>query len=303
MDKVDQYRAANLDHEIALAIARGDGVPRDLKLAKELFVKQWRDWQDNERCRSLAIWGLVYIGYLPSYAVQEGLDEKLIEELSEEEDYWLGDDGCPGENVPNWGLALSGLKSKDCWTDEELERYLIERRKTFKGGGVANPAKGQGKDVKKWNPESWHDIMNKPVAETIREMDRGKVMNGLILFGEFVKRVDGLRFHLIENWCLCKYCQLYDLTNKNFSRWADEYDACVKYLRGLKIKGGFDKRRIIFKMLVEDYDYNQEGKVLFVIRERFVAECLNYSEGEKVVAANFVKSIDDLIHSLAADHE
>ena len=129
MNDEGKYAAAERDHEIALAVARGDGVPRDLKLAKELFVKEWRDWRDDKECRFLAVWGLIYIGYTADYAVRDGLDELLIAELEDEEEVWLDDDGCPGESVPNWGLELSGLKQEDCRSDEELEAYLVERRK------------------------------------------------------------------------------------------------------------------------------------------------------------------------------
>ena len=79
--------------------------------------------------RFLAVWGLIYIGYTADYAVRDGLDELLIAELEDEEEVWLDDDGCPGESVPNWGLELSGLKREDCRSDEELEAYLVERRK------------------------------------------------------------------------------------------------------------------------------------------------------------------------------
>ena len=269
MDKLAQYMAAERDHEIAMTVARGEGVPQDLKLAKELFVKQWRDWRNSERCRYRAVWGLIYIGYLSCCAVREGLEEQLIEEVKEQEVYWLGDVGCTNDSKCD--LKLSGLLSENWRSDQELETYLEERRKTFKRGGAVN-------------------------AKSCEE-------NETLLFGEFVNRVDELKFRLIESWCLCKYCRMFDQTNANLDHWVEEFDKCVKCIRSCKIKGNFDKRRIISKMFIDDYDYNQERQVVFVIQDRFHSENIMDTMKRNAVAASFANSIVSLIDDLAKDFE
>ena len=35
---------------------------------------------------------------------------------------------------------------------------------------------------------------------------------------EYKKRLDGLRFQLVENWCLLEYCRLYDPSNANINK-------------------------------------------------------------------------------------
>lgn len=55
-------------------------------------------------------------------------------------------------------------------------------------------------------------------------------------------RVDELRFQLVENWCLCRYYQLFNSESVNFAHWISELKACI------------DKRRILVRMLVNDSD-------------------------------------------------
>ena len=68
-----------------------------------------------------------------------------------------------------------------------------------------------------WNevmgtPEGWKEIFNRPVAEAIRQLGGGLATEIPLPLNEFKRHVDGVRFQLIENWCLCKYCQLYGST-------------------------------------------------------------------------------------------
>ena len=49
-------------------------------------------------------------------------------------------------------------------------------------------------------------------------------------------RVDGLRFHLVRNWCLCRYCYLFDRSNTCFGHWIDELKAVIENLKFLNIK-------------------------------------------------------------------
>ena len=152
-----------------------------------------------------------------------------------------------------------------------------------------------------WHPTSWKDVLNMPVAKTIEQLDDEKklVIETALPLEEFKKRLDGLRFQLIENWCLCKFCQLYDPENNNFWHWLGELHACLKNLRDFEIKGKINKRKTIVKMLVDDYDYNQSRKILEIIRDKFDAENMVDASKRKNVAESFVSSLDELIGILS----
>lgn len=157
----------------------------------------------------------------------------------------------------------------------------------------------EGEDTRDWHPRNWKEIMDKPVSETIRHLERDVITEMALPLKDFIKRVDGLRFQLIENWCLCEYCHLYDNTNNNFGHWVSEFKACAKNLQDFEIKGKIDKRKTISKMLIDDYDYNQERKILFIIREKFNVEKLMDMSKRNDIATKFVNSLNGLIDVLS----
>ena len=81
---------------------------------------------------------------------------------------------------------------------------------------------------------------------------------------DYEKRVDDIRFQLVENWCLCKYCQLYCPSKNEFKHWIRELKTCINNIKFLDIKNGISKARILTKMLVDDYESNLVRKNLMV---------------------------------------
>ena len=60
---------------------------------------------------------------------------------------------------------------------------------------------------------------------------------------EIKKRVEGLINQIIENWCLIKYCTLYDNENKNKYHWKQELMAHLYNIYEMKLKGGNAKTK------------------------------------------------------------
>ena len=96
----------------------------------------------------------------------------------------------------------------------------------------------------KWKPIDnnsqtvWERIVNESVASTLKRIGASIVNEMILPLKTFRRRVDGLRFQLIENWCLLKYCQLYSQNNVNIDHWGSEFLACAKNIRDFEIKGG-----------------------------------------------------------------
>ena len=74
---------------------------------------------------------------------------------------------------------------------------------------------------------------------------------------KYVKRIESIRFQLAENWCLCKYCQLYSKDNPNFAHWITELRPCIQYLKFVDINNGIDKKKTLQRILVGQYDFNK----------------------------------------------
>lgn len=112
---------------------------------------------------------------------------------------------------------------------------------------------------------------------------------------DYKNRVDGLRFQLVENWCLCKYCSLFDQDNPNFNHWKVELRAAIKNLKMVDIKNDIDKHKTITKMLIDDYDYSDYHMILRIIDDKFDDEHINDWFKKERVSIEFSKNVNELI--------
>ena len=108
-------------------------------------------------------------------------------------------------------------------------------------------------------------------------------------------RVDRLRFELVENWCLCKYYQLFNSESVKFAHWITKLKACIDNLKFLDIKNGIDKRKTLVRMLVNDYDYDSTNMIERIIRGKFVRENINDNNQKVLICTEFTDNINGLI--------
>ena len=143
------------------------------------------------------------------------------------------------------------------------------------------------------------EMLDESVSETINRI--GLITEMAVPLKKYKERVDGLRFQLVENWCLCKYCQLYDKTSNNFNHWLSELKACINNLKLLDIKGTADKRKTLIRMLVDDYDYNKVNMILRIIADKFNGENINNEKQRIAVSKSFSDNIETLIDVISID--
>ena len=137
------------------------------------------------------------------------------------------------------------------------------------------------------------EIIKKSVNEVLNRF--GLINEMAVPLKEYRARVDELRFQLVENWCLCKWCQLFNPECENYTHWSTELKACINNLKFLDIKNGIDKRRILKRMLVDDYDYDKTNMILRIINDKFDLENINDNTQRARVASAFADGIEDLI--------
>ena len=114
-------------------------------------------------------------------------------------------------------------------------------------------------------------------------------------------RVDGLRFQLVENWCLCKWCQLFNPECEKFAHWVTELKTCIDNLKFLDIKNNIDKRKTLIKMLVKDYDYDNANMIERIIRGKFVRENIIDNTQKIQVCTTFADNIMGLIDAISME--
>lgn len=116
---------------------------------------------------------------------------------------------------------------------------------------------------------------------------------------KYVKRIERIRFQLAENWCLCKYCQLYSQENRNFGHWITELRPCIKYLKFVDINKGINKKDTLQRILVDQYDFNSSDMIRRIIEDKFSDENINDPTIIDRVSKEFANNIDELIEAIS----
>lgn len=145
--------------------------------------------------------------------------------------------------------------------------------------------------------------LNEIINETVENvLNRIGIINEMAVPLKIYKsRVDGLRFQLVENWCLCKWCQLFNPECENFAHWITELKACINNLKFLDIKNGIDKRKTLINMLVSDYDYDNANMIERIVRGKFARENVNDIHQKLCVCSEFADNINALIDAISTD--
>lgn len=147
------------------------------------------------------------------------------------------------------------------------------------------------KTLKEIMDESVNDVLNR--IGIINEM--------AVSLKDYRARVDALRFQLAENWCLCKWCQLFNSECDNFAHWITELRSCINNLKFIDIKNDIDKRRTLLRMLVKDYDYDSANMIERIIRGKFVSENITNNIQKVKVCTEFADNINSLIEAISVE--
>lgn len=148
------------------------------------------------------------------------------------------------------------------------------------------------------------DIMNETVDDVLNRIGMVNVsmINEMAIpLKDYKRRVEGLRLQLVENWCLCKWCQLFNPECENFHHWITELRACINNLKLVDIKNGIDKRRTLVQILINKYDYDKTNMIIRIINSKFNLEKINDDYQRARVAHKFADNIEDLMDAISID--
>ena len=116
----------------------------------------------------------------------------------------------------------------------------------------------------------------------------------------FLTIANGLRRQIAINWCLCKWCQLFDPGNENFNHWKDELATHMSNLNDISIKKNIKKNKHLYKIWVVDYDFDDKDIVLRVIANKFTKENINDMAQREAVAEAFAQHVEDVINVISS---
>ena len=141
------------------------------------------------------------------------------------------------------------------------------------------------------------EILNETVNDVLNRI--GMINEMAIPLKAYKSRVDGLRFQLVQNWCLCKWCQLFNPECENFAHWIVELSACIDNLKLVEIKNGINKRRTLTRMLIRDYDYDDANMIVRIINGKFDLEGIKDIFQRARVSSSFANNIEGLIDAIS----
>ena len=141
-------------------------------------------------------------------------------------------------------------------------------------------------------------IIRETVSDVIKRL--GLISEMAVTLKDYRKRIDGLRFQLAENWCLCRWCQVFSPQNPNFRHWTTELKACINALKFVEVKNRIGKEKTLTRMLIVDYDYDSPYMVANIIRDKFKSEGVTDEGQIETVANGFAEGIRGLIRIIAA---
>ena len=98
---------------------------------------------------------------------------------------------------------------------------------------------------------------------------------------------------IIENWCIIKYCNLYDEENCNRLHWSGELMAHLKKINDYEIKGGINKKKAI-QQAVEEVELYNIDNIIETCKEKWKNEKLP-QQNIKEIAKEFTKSANIII--------
>lgn len=143
------------------------------------------------------------------------------------------------------------------------------------------------------NSIKWMPLIES-VHETIARI--GLIQEMALPMKKYKQYIIGMRKQISENWCLCKYCQLFDKENQNFNHWKNELYAVLQAFGNFKLKS-VNKSKIMRRVLIDIYEYNTASQVKNVIRDKFIDEKFPVDGRNEFdcVASEFANEIGNII--------
>ena len=120
---------------------------------------------------------------------------------------------------------------------------------------------------------------NNSMLVNIKEYILEKIQNTLVFEMTYSRKelktsFDSILDQIIENWCLVKYCSLYDRNNINKKHWANELTAHMYNILKRQLKNGGEdaKLQLLKSVTYEQKEYATSVAIKNCIRLKFKQE-------------------------------
>ena len=147
-------------------------------------------------------------------------------------------------------------------------------------------------------------LIQEHVSDTMTRLGIGSLVSEMSLpIKEYERKVHGMSWQLVENWCLCKYCQMFDPSNYNFNHWRGELYAALDGVNDIHLKKGMSKKSALAEVLIDAYEYDTKIAVKKSIKSKFKIEKLDSDSIMDAVSGEFASKIGVLIDGLSNEFD
>ena len=115
---------------------------------------------------------------------------------------------------------------------------------------------------------------------------------------DYLRNISGLCYQIVENWCLIKYCNLYDEVNYNRLHWSNELIAHLENLRRCQLKSGLDKYKTTKFGFVENAELDNIDIVDDVLELKWDNEKLP-NDTKRIIAKEFIDALPKLFELIS----
>ena len=150
----------------------------------------------------------------------------------------------------------------------------------------------------------WRKLHSESHKEIFARMESCKLISEMSTpLKKFISSVEFLQEQIIENWCLCKYCQMFDPSNYNFNHWRGELYAALDGVNDIHLKKGMSKKSALTEVLIDAYEYDTKIAVKKSIKSKFKIEKLDSDSIMDAVSGEFASKIGVLIDGLSNEFD
>lgn len=110
---------------------------------------------------------------------------------------------------------------------------------------------------------------------------------------KYESKLSSIARQIVENWCLVKYCNMFDEENYNRLHWSKELSAHLKDLQMDRLKKNLNKLKVTKQVLIEYEEFDDYEQVIRKCQLKWDLEGLP-DDKLKIVAKEFANNIDNI---------
>ena len=131
----------------------------------------------------------------------------------------------------------------------------------------------------------------------IEKLSRTTLFEMALDRADYARLSSNMTEQIVENWCLIRYCTLYDPTNQNKTHWKQELDSyCYRLFRTVTKN---DKQRILKQVWIGDNELNQPENVMQWMQRKFRIEHINDRQQQERVCEDFSNQLEHIIYLIS----